>query len=144
MSRLKIEIKGNKLAVMKLHVRITDINYGNHVGNDAFVALIHEARMQWLHQYNFTELNIEGTGLIMSDLLFEFKSEVFYGEEIEIALTIADISKVSFDLFYMLTTTRHTEKILVANAKTGMVCYDYKSKKVAAIPARLLQIFRNT
>jgi acyl-CoA thioester hydrolase len=142
MSRLKIEIMGNKLAVIKLHVRITDINYGNHLGNDAFVALIHEARMQWLHQYNFTELNIEGAGLIMSDLLFEFKSEVSYGEEIEIALTVADISKVSFDLFYMLTTTRNAEKTLVANAKTGMVCYDYKSKKVAAIPARLLEIFR--
>jgi acyl-CoA thioester hydrolase len=141
MSRVKIDISGNKIAVVKLPVRITDINYGNHVGNAAFVGMIHEARMQWLHRSHFTELNIAGTGLIMSDLIFEFKNEVYYGESIEVEITVAEISRVSFDLFYRLTITRNLENVLVANAKTGMVCYDYKNKKVAAIPAELKNIF---
>ena len=137
MARIKIDIPGKVIAICKVKVRIGDINYGNHVGNDSFVAIIHEARMQWLQQNNFTELNIEGTGLIMSDLAVEFKSECFYGEEIKIALSAGDISGVSFDLFYELTTKCSDKEILVAKAKTGMVCYDYEKKKVASIPGEL-------
>ena len=57
-----------KLTEVKVLVRISDINYGNHLGNDSLVSIIHEARILWLKSLNYTELNIEGTGLIMSDL----------------------------------------------------------------------------
>ena len=124
------------IATLTVPVRITDINYGNHVGNDAFVALVHEARMQWLQQYGYTELNIEGIGLIMSDLAVEFKNESLYGDLVEIKIAVAEISKVSFGLYYQLSTKRNNETILLANAKTGMVCFDYSIKKVAAIPEK--------
>jgi len=142
MARVKIDITGNIIATIALKVRITDINYGNHVGNDAFVGLIHEARVQWLHQHHFTELNIAGTSLIMSDLMFEFKNESFYGEEIEIAVIAGEISGVSFELYYRLTTTRDDKNILLAKAKTGMVCYDYESKKIVAMPNGLKQLLQ--
>lgn len=121
-------------------VRISDINYGSHLGNDAFVSIIHESRMLWLKQYGFTELNIEGTvGFIMADLAVEFKAESFYGDVIEIKIGVAEISRVSFELYYGLSVNRADQAILLANAKTGMVCYDYDQKKVAAIPSRILQ-----
>ena len=140
MARIKIEISDNKIAVILIRVRIGDINYGNHVGNDAFVSIIHEARLQWLHQNNFTEINVAGTGLIMSDLAFEFKNEAYYGEEISIVICSGEISKVSFELYYQLTTERNGAIILLANAKTGMVCFNYQLKKVAAIPDELKQL----
>lgn len=137
MPRIKLEIPENKIAVLSIAVRITDINYGNHVGNDAFVSIIHEARMQWLQQHGYTELNIEGTGLILADLIVEFKSEAFYGDIIEIIISVGEISKVSFELFYQLSATRNEKNILLALAKTGMVCYDYENKKVISIPEEL-------
>ena len=137
MPRIKLEIPENKIAVLSIPVRITDINYGNHVGNDAFVSIIHEARMQWLQQHGYTELNIEGTGLILADLIVEFKSEAFYGDIIEIIISVGEISKVSFELFHQLSATRNEKNILLALAKTGMVCYDYGIKKVIRIPERL-------
>ena len=137
MPRIKLEIPENKIAVLSIPVRITDINYGNHVGNDAFVSIIHEARMQWLQQHGYTELNIEGTGLILADLIVEFKSEAFYGDIIEIIISVGEISKVSFELFHQLSATRNEKNILLALAKTGMVCYDYENKKVISIPEEL-------
>ncbi len=53
MSRIKIEMPEIKLTAIKIPVRISDINYGNHVGNDAFVFILHEARIQWLQQHNY-------------------------------------------------------------------------------------------
>lgn len=142
MARIKIEIPDSSLASFLVPVRIADINYGNHVGNDAFVSIIHEARMQWLKQYNYTELRIEGIGLIMSDLAFEFKNESFYGDVVEVTLSAGEISRVGFDLYYQLFTKRNNETILLGNAKTGMICYDYEAKKIAAIPEKLKLILR--
>lgn len=140
MARIKIEIPAKTMAVFHIPVRIADINYGNHVGNDSFVAIIHEARMQWLQQHGYTELQVENAGLIMSDLALEFKNESVYGDVMEINISIGEISRVSFEIYYQLTTYRNDKLLLLAHAKTGMVCYDYTAKKVAPIPENLLKI----
>lgn len=140
MARVKLIMPENSIAVVTVPVRISDINYGNHLGNDAFVSIIHEARMQWLMQYGFTELNIEGTGLILADLAIEFKNESFYGDAVEITIAVGEISKISFELYYKLTAKRNDKIILLAFAKTGIVSYDYVAKKVIAVPEKLKKI----
>ena len=140
MTRTKLEIPDRIIGTFQIPVRITDINYGNHVGNDAFVSIIHEARMQWLAEYDYTELAIEGIGLIMSDLVIEFKNESFYGDLVEVKISAGEISKVAFELYYRLFALRNNERVLLANAKTGMVCYDYGLKKVVTIPKKLTGI----
>jgi len=142
MARIKITFPDHFIATLTIPVRITDINYGDHVGNDAFVAIVHEARMQWLQQHGYTELQVEGIGLIMSDLAVEFKNESFYGDVIEVKIAADEISRVSFELYYQLTTKRNDTTILLASAKTGMVCYDYAAKKVAGIPEKLKAILQ--
>lgn len=134
MARIKLTVPGNKIFSASIPVRITDINYGEHLGNDALVSIIHEARMQWLASGNFTELNIGGAALIMSDLAVEYKAESFYGDLLSVSIAVEEVQKISFEIYYEITTTRGDKKILIANAKTGMVCYDYTAKKVAALP----------
>jgi acyl-CoA thioester hydrolase len=140
MARIKLLVPAHILAVITIPVRISDINYGNHLGNDSFISIIHEARMQWLQQHNFTELDIDGTGLILADLAVEFKAEGFYGDIIEVAISAGEISKISFELFYTLKTKRNDTVVLLAIAKTGIVCYNYKQKKVSAITEKLMQV----
>ena len=142
MARIKIDFPDNIIAFIKLKVRIGDINYGNHVGNDAFVSLIHEARLQWLLQNNFSEINAGGTGLIMADLGIEYKKEAYYGEEILIEIGTGEIARVSFELYYQLSTERNQEKVLLAKAKTGMVCYNYDLKKTVSVPESLQVILQ--
>lgn len=134
MARLKIIFPEKMIAEISIPVRISDINYGNHVGNDSFVSIIHEARIQWLQHHNFSELDINGTALIMSGLSFEFKSEAFYGDVLHIEIAAGEISTVGFELFYRLTTIRSEKNILIAIAKTDMACFDYGSKKLMKVP----------
>lgn len=113
-------------------IRITDINYGNHLGNDSFLALIHEARVQYLNSVGLSELNFAGVGLIMRDVQIEFKSELFYGDKVKVEVAADHFSKASFDIYYrMLHSVTNS---LVAHARTGMVCFNYSAKKVTAIP----------
>ena len=141
MPRVKIDLPEKLFDIsIKIPVRITDINYGDHVGNDSIVSIIHEARMQFLRNHNYTELNIEGIGLIMSALVVEFKNESFYQDIIDVKMGRGDISKVSFELFYNLSVTRDNKQITIANANTTMVCYNYELKKVVSIPGKLKEI----
>ena len=134
MARIKITVPEKKIFTCEIPVRITDINYGNHAGNDALVSIIHEARVQWLSSGKYTELNIEGAALIMSDLAVEYKAESFYGDTLSIAIASDEIGKINFDLLYEITALRNGNNILIANAKTGMVCYNYEAKKTASLP----------
>lgn len=132
MARIKLSLPENFSFSTKLPVRITDVNYGNHLGNDAVLGLLHEARMQFLKAAGYTELNLAGVGLIMADVAIEFKAEAFYGDVLTASVAAGDFSKIGFDLYYKLVKSE-TETV-VALAKTGMVCFDYEKRKVAAVP----------
>ena len=140
MARIKLLMPEQKIFSTEIAVRITDINYGNHVGNDAFVRLIHEARVQWLSSNNYTELNIEGASLIMADLAVEYKGESFYGDLLIIEIAVGEISKAGFELYYIIHVNRNANNILIAKAKTGMVCFNYEEKKVREIPEKFAQL----
>jgi acyl-CoA thioester hydrolase len=142
MTRIKIELPPHFSFSTTIPVRITDLNYGNHVGNDAILSIIHEARVQFLKKYGYAELNFGGIGLIMRDAGIEFKEELFYGDTVEASVTVNEFSNLSFDIYYKLEKTKGDQKVVVAVAKTGMVGYDYKSKKVAAIPADVKKSFQ--
>jgi len=130
MTRIRIELPKQFSFSTKIPIRITDLNYGGHVGNDTVLTLIHEARVQFLKHFGYEELNIEGVSLIMSDAVIEFKNELFYGDTIIAYVAANNFSRVGFDLFYKLTRNETN----IAFAKTGMICYNYNSKKVVSIP----------
>jgi acyl-CoA thioesterase FadM len=140
MARLSLQLPKKILTTVSIPVRITDINYGNHVGNNSIVEIIHEARVQFLQQNGFTELDIAGTSLIMSELQVEYKNESFYPDLLHIDIYCGEISKVSFELYYKIFTKRHQQDILIALAKTGMVCYDYNIRKIRHVPEELKAI----
>ena len=138
MSRIKIDLPRQFHFSISISVRITDINYGNHVGNDSILSLLHEARMQFLLHHGYSELDIGGIGLIMRDVAIEFKREVFYGDELIIAVAADSFSKVSFDLYYKVEKRKDQQITLAATARTSMVCYDYKRKRVASVPEEVI------
>jgi acyl-CoA thioester hydrolase len=140
MSRIKVQLPPNSIAQFNIPVRITDINYGNHVGNNAIVEIIHEARVQFLNNYGFTELNVAGTALIMNELLVEFKNESFYKDLLQVKIFIGEISSKSFEIFYLITVEKNGTDKIIAKAKTGMVCYNYAEKKIETLPAKLKEI----
>jgi acyl-CoA thioester hydrolase len=139
MARIKIDLPEQFSFSTSIPVRITDLNYGNHVGNDAVLAIIHEARMQFLKNFGYTEMDFAGAGMIMSDVAIEFKNELFYGDIVIASVTATGFSKAGFDIYYKLEKSLGGKNILAAAAKTGMVCFDYTKKKIVAIPEEARQ-----
>ena len=51
----------------EIPIRISDVNYGGHLGNDAVLSLAHEARVRFLALRGFSEKDVEGVGIMMVD-----------------------------------------------------------------------------
>lgn len=134
MARIKIDLPGAFSFSTAFPVRITDLNYGSHVGNDTVLSFLHEARVRFLKSLGYSELDMEGAGLIMSDVAILFKKEIFYGDEIRLSVAAMDFTRAGFDLVYKLEKNTNSAMTLLAIAKTGMVCYDYSLKKVTGLP----------
>jgi YbgC/YbaW family acyl-CoA thioester hydrolase len=135
MARVKLQLPQSFSFSSLIPVRITDINYGGHVGNDAVLSLLHEARMQFLNSAGYTEMNVGGAGLIMADAAIEFKGEAFYGDVLKAYVTTGEFSRIGFELYYKLVKSQ--DETVVVLAKTGMICFDYEKRKVVAVPAEV-------
>ena len=136
MSRLKLQMPETYLFSTTIDVRITDLNYGNHLANDSLLSIIHEARVRFLNHFGYTELDIEGIGIMMADVVIIYKTQSYYGDSLKIEVGIGDISKKSCDLFYRIT--KKDDKV-VALCKTTIVFFDYQTQKPAHLPMQFLE-----
>jgi acyl-CoA thioester hydrolase len=136
MSRIQILLPENFNFSTEIPIRITDVNYGGHVGNDSILSILHEARMQYLRHHGYTEMEFEGVSMIMSEVIIQFKSEAFYGDVLKAEVKASEFSRAGFSIFYKLLKGDS----IVAIAKTGMVCYDYSRKKVVSVPEKVKEM----
>jgi acyl-CoA thioesterase FadM len=139
MGRLRLSLPEHLPFATDLPVRITDINYGGHMANQALLGMMHEARMQFLHHYGYTELSLEGVSLIMADSAIVYLGEAFYGDDLRFELGPGDFSRRGFDLFYRMSCPERAQNI--AHAKTAMVCFDYERRQVQSLPEAFRQRF---
>jgi len=132
MSRTKLQLPSTFPFQTELDVRIADINYGGHLGNDAVLALAHEARIRFLRSLGYTELDIEGRGIIMTEALVVYRAEAFHGDRLSISIAVNDVQSHTFDLLYRFVRTADGGEI--ARVKTGLAIFDYEKKTIAPLP----------
>jgi acyl-CoA thioester hydrolase len=135
MMRVKIDLPQKYIFSTEINVRIGDVNYGGHVGNDAILSLAHDIRMQFFNSNGYSEMDIEGTSLIMADAMVAYKGEAFFGDVLIGEMAIINIHRAGFDLVYRLSNKLTSKD--VAHIKTGMICFDYENKKIQPVPEKL-------
>lgn len=135
MARVHVALPETFPFTAQLPVRITDLNYGAHLGNDALLSLLHEARVQFLQFLGEPEFDpVTKLGFIMADVAIEYKGEAFYGDVLRFELGTLDLHKYGFDIAYSVENQHGKE---VARAKTGMLCFDYNTRKLRTVPEGL-------
>lgn len=138
MARLHINLPEKFLFNTEIAVRVSDLNYGGHVGNDTMLTLLQEARIQFYRGLGFKdETSFEGSvGQIIIDAALQYKAESFLGDVLFIEIATEEFTKFGFELLYKVTNKATGQEI--ARAKTGIVCFDYQTRKLARIPQILL------
>ena len=77
MKRVRIQLPEKQLFSTQLSIRVSDINYGGHLGNDSVFSLMHEARFRCLIHGVTKDLEIESVGTIQLDTAIQYKGEGF-------------------------------------------------------------------
>lgn len=113
-----------------------DINYGGHVGYDNLVSLVGAARALVLHSLGLTEADLgDGrTGLVMGDLVVNYRSEAFMFDDLVIDTHVGEITRTGFRMFHRVMKGGD----LVALMETGFVTYNHNLKRIAPVPKEFL------
>jgi len=135
MARVAIQLPDLFIYETDMVVRVSDLNYGNHVGNDSILTLMQEARTLFYRNRGFeSEVKLEGSiGQIVADAAIVYKSESFLGDTLRIQIAVGEHHKYGFDLFYRITQRKTGKEVAIG--KTGIVCFDYDKRKMISIPA---------
>lgn len=127
-----------------LTVRATDINYAGHLGNEALLGLVHEARANFLRELGFDtiigkQVSVglvprSPVGLIIADLVVNFKAEAFAREQIHVESQIGEIGTKSFRLFHRLSRAGQ----VIALVEMGLVAFSFPERQPTPLPAEFL------
>jgi 4-hydroxybenzoyl-CoA thioesterase len=132
MPRIRIEMPEKFPFRTEMTVRIGDINYGGHLGNDAVLSLAHEGRLRFLQSHGLSEMDVGGCGIIMVDAAVEYKGEAFQGDRLLVEVGFGETTARGCDFLYRITRCAGGEEI--ARVKTGIVFFDYERRKVSHMP----------
>ena len=139
MPRLKLEALDNYPFQHSFEVRVTDLNYGQHLGNDALVGLIHSCRVRLLTNLGFSEEAIgTDTGIIMADLAVSFQSEAFLHDTLIIASSFQEIKNSGFRLYHRVTR----DETCIALVESGFVAFDYAQRRTTRLPQTFVEKIR--
>lgn len=140
MPRVKLRPRDHYSFRTSLQVRITDLNYGGHLGNDRLLSLIHEARIAFLNDHQFSEMDCGGVSLILADAVVNYLAEAFGGDELVFEVSAAEPTGSGFRLFYRVT--RAEDSATIALVENGMTCFDYESRTIRRLPDTLAVLFQ--
>ena len=116
-------------------VRVADVNYGGHVSNAAVLSFFQDARIAYLKQFGYSELDIGGCGIILPEAHVRYLAEMFLGDELRIGVRISELRNSAFVMVYRI----ERGETVTAQGTTNLVAYDYQVRK----PRRLPEPFRD-
>lgn len=137
MSRIQLTFPEKSIYEAEIPVRVSDLNYGGHLGHDAVLSIMQEARVLFYRHLGFKdEVRFQDqVGQIIADVAIQYKSEGFLGDMLLIQIAVDNLTRYGFDMLYLITNKATGKE--VARGKTGIVCFNYETRKIALIPDQL-------
>lgn len=117
------------------NVRISDLNYGNHLGHTQLADLLHNIRALYLKNYGLTELNCYGAGMILLNITLECYSQCYFNDKLELNLYLNSVKGAKIEFSYVVKNLSNNK--IVAHAITTMGFLD-KEKMTPIKPPKEL------
>lgn len=125
-----------------LTVRITDMNYGRHLGHDALVSLLHEARIQALASLGLTEWDMHGYPSVVADLAVQYQSEARWPDSLSVETAIPTPQGKALSVYHRVVKSAgdKSDGEVVATARVNQLLVDARTGRPVAIPETVLAV----
>jgi acyl-CoA thioesterase FadM len=139
MPKVKIEEQPSYPFSVELEVRVSDLNYGAHLGYDRILGLAHQARLVLLGELGVDEMDLgDGrTGVVAVDVAATYLGEAFVNDVLVFAIRPVEVGRVGFRLAHLVVNKQAGAK--VALIEIGFVGYDYTRRRPAGLPEAFRQ-----
>ncbi|WKD27156.1 thioesterase family protein [Halomonas sp. KG2] len=117
-----------------LTVRVTDMNYGRHLGHDALVSLLHEARVHAFAALGLPEWDMKG---IVADLAVQYQSEARWPDALVIETAVPEPQGKALTVYQRICHAE-TDKV-VATARVNQLLLDLSSGRPVKVPDDVAQ-----
>jgi acyl-CoA thioester hydrolase len=122
----------------QITVRVTDLNYGGHLGNVALYSYFHEARVRYFHELGINEGNVgDGISLTQIEGHVEYKGEAFLSDVLEISVFIDDFKRTRFCVKYKIVRTADAQ--LIGQGYAVLAAFDYETRKPQRLPSSFIE-----
>lgn len=139
MERIKLDFPAE--AVIHRHtltVRVTDMNYGRHLGHDALVSLLHEARTQAFAALDLPEWDIHGHPSVVADLAVQYHSEARWPDALIIATAVPEPQGKALTIYQRIYQAESQQ--LVATARVNQLLVDIATGRPVEVPGQVKQV----
>lgn len=120
-----------------INVRVTDMNYGRHLGHDALVSLLHESRSQALMALGFPEWDIAGYPSVVADLAVQYQSEAVCPDRLVVETAIPDPVGKILCVYHRVLGDEGAR--LIATARLNLRVMDFAEGRSVAVPAEFVR-----
>ncbi|SNY96795.1 acyl-CoA thioesterase [Halomonas sp. hl-4] len=120
-----------------LSVRVTDMNYGRHLGHDALVSLLHEARIQAFAALDLPEWDMGGYPSVVVDLAVQYQSEARWPDALVVDTAVPTSEGKALTIYQHLAHAESGKP--VATARVNQLLIDKASGRPVAVPEAVVQ-----
>lgn len=120
-----------------LTVRITDMNYGRHLGHDAVISLLHEARANALDALGLSEADMGGYPSVAADIAVQYQAEARWPDALVVDTAIPEPGSKVVAVYHRIR--READARVVATARINLMLVDRRTGRPVAIPDSVRQ-----
>jgi acyl-CoA thioester hydrolase len=121
----------------KMRVRVSDINYGNHVCHTKFISMLHNVRVLFFKKYGYSEGDFFGNSLVMLNVTIDYLAQCFFDEELIISITSVGFQKAALCFEYEIFNSTRKAKAVKATSIMGL--YDKASNSLKRPPKECVE-----
>ncbi|GEN29511.1 thioesterase [Halovibrio variabilis] len=139
MERVKLDFPAE--AIIHRHpltVRVTDMNYGRHLGHDALVSLLHEARIQAFAALDLPEWDMHGYPSVVADLAVQYLNEARWPEALVIETAVPAPQGKALTIYQRIYKSESQQ--WVATARVNQLLIDLATGRPVDVPERVKQV----
>ena len=117
-----------------VEIRFVDVDAFGHVNNAHYLTYIEQARVKYFDDIVNWNYDWSKRGIILARAEINYSVPALFRDEIMILTRCSRIGTKSFDLEYRMIKTVDGKEVLLADAKTVMVAFDYTLNHSIPVP----------
>jgi acyl-CoA thioester hydrolase len=117
-----------------IQVRFKDIDKLGHVNNATLLTYVETARVHYFNVALGDKNNWDETGVILARTEIDYLVPVFLHDNIKVYTHVSKFGNKSFDITNRIVKRIDDKEVICANAKSVMVCMDYRKRAAFEIP----------